>query len=136
MTTDIIDTIGCIILRDNKILLGKRFKNVYCYADVWDVITGHVENETPEETTIREMKEELRIDIIKLKGLGSFIDLDETSGKKFKHIWFLAEQWKGEPENKGELEKIEWFTLEEVRKLKMPKQDKEFIIKFMNGVNK
>ena len=129
----IIDTIGCIILKNNRILLGKRFDDEDCYAGVWDVPTGHVKELSPKTTVKREMKEELGIEIKKLKSLGSFVHIDETSNKKFNHIWFFAEKWEGEPKNIGELEKIRWFTKDEIKKLNIPKDDLDFILKFLEA---
>lgn len=75
---------GCVILKDNSILLIKRIKTGW-----YELPGGKIdEGELPKETAKRELKEELLCDveIIKKIGIGAF----EIDGRKFSYHWFLA----------------------------------------------
>ena len=95
------ETSDAILIRNNKILIGKRPENKKCYAGFWDVIGGHIErNETPEEAMKREVKEELGVDIIEYK----FFDLvrndvDPTSKENYNHYFFIVKKWDGDIKN-------------------------------------
>src|SRR3989338_5027867 len=58
-------TVTAIIIKDNKILLLKR--NQEPFKGMWDLPGGFMqEKETPKEALIREMKEELALDIVNI----------------------------------------------------------------------
>lgn len=49
--------VGGILLKESKLLLGKRSGERAFYPRVWDLIGGHVENyETPEQALMRELQ--------------------------------------------------------------------------------
>ena len=51
-----------LFLRNQEVLLGKRTPFRTMRANFWDLIGGHCEcNETPEQTLLREVKEELGV---------------------------------------------------------------------------
>jgi 8-oxo-dGTP diphosphatase len=51
---------AAMVVRDSKILLGKRASGKLLYPDVWDLPGGHLEaGESPEQALIRELEEEL-----------------------------------------------------------------------------
>ena len=57
------DVVSCILFRKGKILLLKRSNKVSTYKGFWGVIAGYVEeDETPEETAYKEIKEEVGIE--------------------------------------------------------------------------
>ncbi len=75
-----------------------------------------IANETVEEGTIREIKEELGLDIELREKLGEneYVASDPTTGKKRKHVtYFLAESPFTEVklEQKGGLDDARWFRL-------------------------
>lgn len=75
-----------------------------------------IEHETVEEGTVREIKEELGLDIAIKEKLGEneYVASDPTTGKKRKHVtYFLAESPFTEVklEQKGGLDDARWFRL-------------------------
>jgi len=61
-----------IVIEDKKILLLRRSKNEKNYVGFWQPPEGHIENgENPENTIIREVKEELGIVVKNVKFLGT-----------------------------------------------------------------
>jgi len=81
-----------------------------------------IANETPEQGTIREIKEELGLDVEILEKLGEneYAANDPTTGKKRKHVtYFLAESKFGEItlEKKGGLDDARWFKLQDALEL-------------------
>lgn len=103
---------GCIILRNNSILLLHRIDK-----DWWEVPGGKAEeDESLEETAIRELKEELLCDVRLLRKLGSTFfkavnfDLDYT--------WFLAEIKKGQVPKIGIPDEYDEYKYIPISKLK------------------
>ncbi len=53
-----------IILKDGRILVNKRTENCEWEPDVWSIPCGKVEkDENPEEAVVRELKEELGVEV-------------------------------------------------------------------------
>ena len=87
----------------------------------WTLSKGHIEEgETPEEGTVRELKEEIDADItIKTKlGENEYIASHPEKGKIRKHvIYYLAEapfQTLALEEEKGGLDDARWFKAQEI----------------------
>ncbi len=77
-----------------------------------------IANETTEEGTIREIKEELGLDIKLIEKIGEneYVASDPATGKKRKHVtYFLAESPFAEVklEQKGGLDDARWFRLQD-----------------------
>lgn len=84
MKTNTVRLAGCVILKNQSILLLHRVKR-----DFYELPGGKVEpNETPKKAAIREIKEELLLDITIVRKLGTTEFTDEE--KKFFYTWFLA----------------------------------------------
>ena len=110
-----------ILVKDSKILLGLRHPNRENYPNCWDVIGGHcLEGELYSSAMIRELKEELGIEV---RSFDEFMIVDKSP--EFAMKVFLITTWQGTPINKAveEHSKIEWFTLEEAKKLVFYSQD-------------
>lgn len=87
----------------------------------WTLSKGHIEEgETPEQGTIRELKEEINADIVIKEKLGEneYIASHPEKGKIRKHvIYFLAEapfQPLELEEGKGGLDDAKWFRAQEI----------------------
>src|SRR5260221_5223372 len=105
-----------ILVRDGRILLGRRSSARKTHPNMWDVIGGHVEpSETLEETLIREVHEEIGVTPISFMKLGASSEPNpEVNGTAMYHI-FAVNSWDGgEPVALGdEHSQIRWFTIEE-----------------------
>ncbi|OGI12063.1 hypothetical protein A3K64_01835 [Candidatus Micrarchaeota archaeon RBG_16_36_9] len=112
-------TSNAMLIRNNKILIGKRPENKKTYAGFWDVFGGHVEkDETPEEAMKREVKEELDIDIIEYKLFYLMKnDIDPTSKEIYDHYFFIVTKWDGVIRNL-DVEALEWVAKKDLGKFK------------------
>ena len=117
-----------IALIDNhdQILISKRPAKKHL-SGYWEFPGGKVEkNETPENAIIREVKEELNIDISnKCIAPLSFSEFDY---KKFQLLLLLyvCRRWEGEPKSM-EKNEIKWVKPNMLRHFKMPPADDSLI---------
>ena len=110
----------------DKILLSKRPKNKHL-AGFWVFPGGKIETgEVPEITLIREIKEELDININN-KCIAP-LSFSEFSYKEFQLLLLLyvCRRWKGEPKSMKNNE-IMWVRPNMLRKYKMPPADDALI---------
>ena len=110
----------------NEILLSKRPKNKHL-GGFWEFPGGKVEvNEVPEHALIREIKEELNIDI-KNKCLAP-LSFSEFNYKEFQLLLLLyvCRRWEGEPMSM-ENNELKWVKPNMLRKYKMPPADETLI---------
>ncbi|MDC0093046.1 8-oxo-dGTP diphosphatase MutT [Alphaproteobacteria bacterium] len=115
-----------LIDSNNKILISKR-PNKKHLSGFWEFPGGKVEkNETPENAIIREVKEELNVDINnKCIAPLSFSEFDY---KKFQLLLLLyvCRRWEGEPQSM-EKNEIKWVEANMLRQFKMPPADDSLI---------
>lgn len=117
--------IGVLVVRDGKILLGRR-KNAHGAGD-WSPPGGHLEfGETPEEAAAREVLEEtgLHIENIRLAGVVNSVFHDEQ--KHYVTLFMVADCPEGSPElcEPEKCEAWEWFSWTHLPKpLFMPLKD-------------
>ena len=104
-----------VLVRDGRVLLGKRAADRALYPGVWDVFGGHQEGaESIAETLVRELREELDVtplDYVELAVLDE--PKPETNGARAYHV-FAVTAWRGPgPTMLGdEHSEIAWFTIE------------------------
>lgn len=109
---------GCVIFdKSQKMHLLHRNKNGMVQ---WELPGGKVEEgESAENAAIRELKEELGIDVKILKELGgaSFIENE----KEFEYVWFLATIESGNPHicEPETFDDLGSFTVSELASLKL-----------------
>jgi len=110
----------------NEILLSKRPKNKHL-SGYWEFPGGKVEtNEAPEKALIREIKEELNIDINnKCIAPLSFSEFDY---KEFRLLLllYICRKWEGEPMSM-ENNELQWVKPNLLRRYKMPPADDSLI---------
>lgn len=113
-------TSTALIVRDGKVLLGKRTSRVR-FANMWDAFGGHLEaGETPAHALVRELYEELGIRVTGARFLHEYEDKDPTSKAMFHHHLYLVTGWQGEPRIANEEHsEIRWCTAAEAAKLKL-----------------
>lgn len=113
--------VGAIIINDEeKILLLKRKNSIdkdRTTVGMWSAAGGQVEfGEKTEDAVIREVKEEIGVDVEIIKPAGFTDQILKNSGLHWHLIYFLCKIKNGkprimEPEN---FEKIEWFSPKEM----------------------
>lgn len=120
---------GIIRNNDNKILIAQRNMKK-SQGGLWEFPGGKIENdETMEEAIVREIKEELDMDIV----FESYFD-----EKKYiypeKEINLIALNCRiiGEKYNVLEHEKVEWITVEEFDNFEFAPADVYFVNKLKN----
>ena len=130
--------IGVFILNDyGQILLQKRSRNKKNYPNMWALCTGHVEkNEDVQDAAIKELKEELGIDI-SIKELHSFANgkfdiINENGSTYFFYIKCNLKQEKFIIQ-KEELSQVKWFDIIDV--ISMIKNNDETIVYSKNRIN-
>ncbi|MEA1926215.1 MAG: NUDIX hydrolase [Patescibacteria group bacterium] len=103
--------IGVIVVKDSKILIGKR-KNAHGSRS-WAFPGGHLEfNESWEECAKREVMEETGIQIDNLRFGTTTNDIFEKENKHYITIFMVADFTSGVVETKEphKCEKWEWFS--------------------------
>ena len=115
-----------LINENDQILISKRPAKKHL-SGYWEFPGGKVEkNEVPENAIIREVKEELDIDINnKCIAPLSFSEFDY---KEFQLLLLLyvCRRWEGEPRSM-EQNKIQWVKANMLRHFKMPPADNSLI---------
>ncbi len=107
---------GCIVLQENKVLLIKKKSNNW-----FEIPGGTIEgNETPEQTAIREMKEEIccDVEILSLYQEQEF----EHKGKLYHGTWFLGKvssQQKPKIGESQEYSEIAFIPLEQLSEMSL-----------------
>ena len=114
-----------------KVLISLRPKNKKL-SNFWEFPGGKVKNaETPDNAIIREVKEELLIDINQksLKPL-SFLthEYDDTVVTLF---FYICRSWKGNPKS-NEKQKIMWVEIEKLKQYKFIPGSNNFVIELCN----
>ena len=130
--------IGVFILNNyGQILLQKRSSNKKNYPNMWALCTGRVEkNKDIQATAIREIKEELGIDV-SIKELHSFANgkfdiINENSSTYFFCIRCNLKEEKFIIQ-KEELSQVKWFDIIDV--ISMIKNNDKTIVYSKNRIN-
>ncbi len=115
-----------LINNENEILLSKRPKKKHL-SGFWEFPGGKVEEgETPEKALIREVKEELNIDINnKCIAPLSFSEFDYNNFQLLL-LLYICRRWDGVPISM-ENNKLEWVKPNMLRDYKMPPADDALI---------
>ena len=115
-----------LINNENEILLSKRPKKKHL-SGFWEFPGGKVEEgETPEKALIREVKEELNIDINnKCIAPLSFSEFDYNNFQLLL-LLYICRRWDGVPMSM-ENNKLEWVKPNMLRDYKMPPADDALI---------
>lgn len=134
-----------IIIKDDKLLVFKRFKDgewYYAFAG-----GGVEEGETEGEAVVREMKEELSIDVKVDKLLFKQFVTRNRRDEGRNHYFFLITEFSGEPKLSGPEKKRSnennqyyptWIPLDKVGELKdlYPTEAKEKVLELINDGKK
>jgi|TARA_B110000444_G_scaffold196602_1_gene187300 8-oxo-dGTP diphosphatase len=115
-----------LINSDNQILIAQRPKEKHL-SGLWEFPGGKVEkNESPENTLIRELKEELNVNIN--QKCVAPLTFSEFDYKEFNLLLLLyvCRRWDGDPESM-ENNPIKWVKSNKLREYKMPPADDSLI---------
>ena len=115
-----------LINSDNQILIAQRPKEKHL-SGLWEFPGGKVEkNESPENTLIRELKEELNVNIN--QKCVAPLTFSEFDYKEFNLLLLLyvCRRWDGDPESM-ESNPIKWVKSNKLREYKMPPADDSLI---------
>lgn len=112
-----INVAAAVIHVDNMFLLSKRLEHLH-QGGKWEFPGGKIEaNETTEQALIRELKEELNIDVSQQS---SFMSLSFEYPEKYVNLHFqLVTEFNGK-EQGVEGQQVLWFSKEELIKLTFP----------------
>ena len=127
-------TVGCIITKNNKVLLVKRLRGPF--KNYWCLPGGHSELfESLENTVKREIKEELNI---KIKS--KFFCFDQEIFKSLKwhaNVFFFVSKLNGKIKlDKSENSNYNFFSKNEIKNLKLAFNHKKIILKFFKNVHR
>jgi 8-oxo-dGTP pyrophosphatase MutT (NUDIX family) len=95
------------LVKDNKVLMSKNFN-----VDKYYIPGGTIEeNETDIEALIREVKEELSVDVVEetIKFIGIYEDVATNQPDKIVQIRLYSADILGELKPDNEVEKLGWF---------------------------
>lgn len=124
-------TATAVIIKDQKLLVGKRNLKGEPFYGKWDFFGGYLQKgESPEETLKREIKEELGVDC-NLTFLGSFSGTAENGGYGFPVVSFayLTEIIGEIVLNKNENSELAWVPIEKIKTIAFDSNEK--ILKFV-----
>lgn len=107
------------ILKDEKVLLGKRSEDEDVLPGYWGLPGGNLTTigniqDIFEKELKREIMEEVGVEIKNIRYLES-----HSHEKKVINISFVSEIESGEPQALDETEEVKWFTFEEAKELKL-----------------
>ena len=113
MDKQIRKAVRCYLIKDNKVVVTK-YKENNKKAGYYEIPGGKIEDgETPQQTAIREMKEETGLIIKNLKYKGNLII--EYPNRVFDFDMFLCNECEGEPQEFEE-NTSEWIEINELLK--------------------
>ena len=123
----------CLLRKENKILLAMKKRGFG--EGKYNGVGGKIEiGETPEETMIRESKEEILVTPKEYEKVG-IIEFNEFyKGKKEKVIMhiYIATKWQGEPTESDET-KPKWFDIQDIPYDNMFPDDKYWLPLILEG---
>jgi 8-oxo-dGTP diphosphatase len=111
--------VTAIIIKEGNILMQKRTDKIDTHCDKWTTPSGFVEiNEHPQEAIIREVKEELNIEVEILSVIPSIDSFPNHKGKYHMiYIAYLCKYISGELKNTdqdGDISEVKWVSLSDI----------------------
>lgn len=123
--------VGAVIIKDKKILLGKRKKKPY--KGCWDIPGGFMEpGEKPQEALKREIKEELGIEIVVKDLIDFFPDTYGNHGWPTLNLHYFAGIKSGRLKPASDVVELKWFDLKNLPKRVAFKNTREVLRKIKN----
>lgn len=117
-------------VENGKILVQERVK-------YWCGVTfpgGHVEDgESIYDSAVREIKEETGLEVKNLKSCGFVHWFNNKSGDRYFTFFYKTTDFAGQLLESTEEGKVFWTTLDELMKMKLPNNFKEYLPMFIEG---
>ncbi len=131
----IIPSVYLILIKDNKILLSRRYNTGY-QDGKYSLPAGHLEgNETFKHGLVREVKEEIGVildpvDLELVHTMDRMIPDDERAD-----FFFIAKKWRGEPKvmEPEKCDDLSWFNINHLPENIVP-YIKQAIDSFLNNI--
>ena len=114
------ECVAAFVVKEGKVLLGRRSATRSFYPDIWDVFGGHIErDESREEALRRELREELGIVTTEWMFLMTADDPNPAENGAGLYHLYLVSAFDGDPQNlqPEEHASVEWFEFEEAKKM-------------------
>lgn len=124
-----------ILVKDDSVLLSRRFKTGWKDGN-YSLVAGHIDgNETVSTAMLREAKEEIGITIRPENLRPATVIHRYYPDQEYIDFFFVSEQWEGEPQilEPDKCDDISWFKLDELPSNLLP-YVKEAIEKYKKGV--
>ena len=116
----------CLIVKNGKILLGKKAEDVGPYVGKWLIPGGGVnaETESIDEAMKREVKEETNLDVIKFERMFFGEDVADRHGEMTRLIYLYYKvtdvaDWKIEKAG-DDLVQLHWLSFSELSTIPLP----------------
>ena len=116
----------CLIVKEGKILLGKKADGVGPYPGTWLIPGGGVnsEIESIDEAMKREIKEETNLDVTKFERMFFGEDITDRHGEITRLIYLYYKiidvaDWKNEKAG-DDLVELHWFSFSELSTIPLP----------------
>ncbi|MDR0183685.1 NUDIX domain-containing protein [Lysobacter arvi] len=115
MASGVHDCVGALLVRDGRVLLGRRRDDCDWLAGAWDVFGGHVEaGESGEQAIVRELVEELGI-VVEADDVSLLGALEGAAPEPWRLRLYRIATWSGEPANLAEHAELRWCALDEAQ---------------------
>lgn len=127
--TSVIDVAAGLIFRNGKLLITKRYDDAHL-GGLWEFPGGKREpNETFEQCLVRELREELGIEV----AVGELVEsvTHAYPGKTVHLKFFLCEWQKNEPQALG-CSDCKWVKAEELKNHDFPEADARLLRRLQN----
>lgn len=114
------ECVAALVIKEGRVLLGKRSERRRFYPDIWDFFGGHqISGESRDDALRRELQEELGIALVKWQYLLTIDEPNPTENGAGQYHVYLVTAWEGVPQNLQPQEHafIEWFSFEQAVKL-------------------
>jgi len=124
-----------ILLKENKILLSRRFNTGWMDGH-YSLVAGHIDGNEPVSTAMaREAKEEAGIDIDKKDLLPATVIHRYYPDQEYVDFFFVAKKWNGEPKimETDKCDDMSWFDLDDLPENILP-YIKEAVLNYKKGV--
>ena len=100
-------TVVAVFLKEDRLLMEERSRERDVYAGFLMCPSGHIEaGETRRKALLREMREELGIQVTDAAPLFSLEDVDPHSRRKFLHSFMLVKSYQGRVKRSKEARKM------------------------------